>query len=94
MTIRVLGVFEKWVDCNPAYGPSPQASFILGSLESLGVATVERFFYDETALERGGSADAALLQAVLGAPPDLLIYSPAANSPYLPDAQTLAAAAQ
>lgn len=89
MTNRVLGVFEKWVDCNPAFGPSPQASFFMGSLESLGVTEVDRFYYDETALAHGGSADGSLLQRVVADPPDLLVYSPAANSPYLPAVQTL-----
>lgn len=72
---HVLFVTEKWCDCNPAMGNSNSEHNLYGSLEASGLATQERFYFDEYHLQYKRQCDAALLKTCMETKPDIVFYS-------------------
>lgn len=72
---HVLFVTEKWCDCNPAKGVTNSEHNLFGSLESTGLATYERFHFDEYCRRHRGICDFALLRKCLESRPDMLFFT-------------------
>ena len=72
---HVLFVAEKWCDRNPAMGSSNNEHNLFGSLATSGLATQDRFHFDEYCLQYNHTCDAALLRLCMETKPDLLFFS-------------------
>jgi len=72
---HVLFVTEKWCSCDPAMGPTNSEHNLFGSLESTGLATYERFHFDEYHLKNRRPCDFALLRLCVESKPDLLLFT-------------------
>ena len=80
---HVLFIMEKWCDGNPNCGISNSDNNLLGSLESSGLATQDRFHPDEYLRANQCSYDTASLLKCIRSNPDLIIiawpYAPKGN---------------
>ena len=85
---HVLFVTEKWCDCNPERGPTNSEHNLFGSLEASGLATHNRFHFDEYYRLHNRASDAALLALCMESKPDLLFFTWAGNQ-YSPKWTTL-----
>ena len=72
---HVLFVTEKWCDCNPAMGATNSEHNLFGSLEASGLATYNRFHYDEYYYLHNRACDAALLTLCMESKADLLFFT-------------------
>jgi hypothetical protein len=89
---HVLFVTEKWCDGDPIGGSTNSEHNLFGSLEASGLATFERFHFDEYYRSRGDKADGALLTRLQsGTPrPDLVMATPLCGSEMTPEYETYA----
>ncbi len=85
---HILFVTEKWCDCNPAMGATNSEHNLFGSLEATGLATYDRFHFDEYYRQNSRPCDFALLRLCMESKPDLLFYS-CCYSDYEPKWETI-----
>jgi hypothetical protein len=88
---HILFVTEKWCSCDPAMGPTNSEHNLFGSLESTGLATYERFHFDEYHLKKRRPCDFALLRLCIESKPDLLVFT---SCDYCPRWMTLGVISQ
>ena len=86
---HILFVTEKWCDCNPEYGTTNSEHNLFGSLEASGLATQDRFHFDEYFYKNKQPGDRALISKCLESQPDLLILTWVQFLPYNPSLETL-----
>ena len=70
---HVLFVMQKWCYCLPACGPTNHEHNLVGSLEASGLATYERFYFDEYYQQHGRPCDAAFLKLCMASEADLIV---------------------
>ncbi|NER03545.1 MAG: glycosyltransferase, partial [Okeania sp. SIO3C4] len=70
---HVLFVQDKWCDFDPNVGPSPSEHKIIGTLASSGLATYDRFYFDQFWYKHHFSWGAALVKQCLDFKPDLIV---------------------
>lgn len=88
---HVLFVAEKWCDCNPAAGPTNNEHNLFGSLAATGLASQDRFHFDEYYIAHGGAAcDGPLLEHCRQTRPDAVILTMVAGLPHNPSVDTIA----
>lgn len=88
---HVLFVAEKWCDCNPACGPTNNEHNLFTSLAATGLASQDRFHYDEHYIASGGApCDGPLLERCQQARPDLVVLSMVSGLPHTPRVETIA----
>lgn len=86
---HILFVTEKWCDCNPDLGTTNSEHNLFGSLEASGLATHDRFHFDEYFHKNKQPGDRALISKCLESQPDLLILTWMQFLPYNPSLETI-----
>src|SRR4051794_15949401 len=89
---HVLFLTEKWCDGDPRCASTNSEHNLFGSLDAFGLATFERFHFDEYFRRWGVKADEAILARLRdGSPrPDLVMVTPLWGSEMTPEYDTYA----
>lgn len=88
---HVLFVTEKWCDCNPAAGPTNSEHNFFSSLAATGLATHDRFHFDEYYNAHGGAPpDWPLIERCQQTGPHLVVLSLMPGLPHNPGMETIA----
>ncbi len=88
---HVLFVTERWPDGNPELGETNSEHNLFGTLRASGLATYDRFHYDEYFRKYERPGDVALKAICATLQPDLVVLSWLNGTPYNPSLAALEA---